>query len=125
MTYLGLGLLFVAVAVAVLVVTWWTVRPSRRWWLATAVTVVALVVLTVVFDSVMIAADLFRFDEAALTGLRLGLAPVEDLAWPVAAGLGLPALIALRADRSSSTASAASAGPTTSTTSAGATGRDA
>ena len=128
MTYLGLGLLFVAAAVGVLLLAWGSVRPPRRWWLATTVTVVALVALTVVFDSVMIAADLFRFDEAALTGLRLGLAPVEDLAWPVAAGLGLPALMALRADRSSSTAAAASAGPTTSATSAtsaGATGRDA
>ncbi|WP_341358587.1 lycopene cyclase domain-containing protein [Georgenia sp. M64] len=127
MTYLGLGLLFVAVAVAVLVVAWWTVRPSRRWWLATVVTVVALVVLTVVFDSVMIAADLFRFDEAALTGLRLGLAPVEDLAWPVAAGLGLPALVALRAGRSAAT-SAASVGQATATnrtTAAEATGREA
>ena len=99
MTYLGLGLLFVAAAVGVLLLAWRSVRPPRRWWLATAVTVVTLVALTVVFDSIMIAADLFRFDESALTGLRLGLAPVEDLAWPVAAGLGLPALTALWAGR--------------------------
>jgi lycopene cyclase domain-containing protein len=98
-TYLGLGLLFVAAAALVLVLAWWRVRPDRAWWLATAAVVVVLVVLTVVFDSVMIAADLFRFDEGSLTGLRVWLAPVEDLAWPVAAGLGLPALRALRAPR--------------------------
>ena len=56
-------------------------------------------VLTVIFDSIMIAADLFRFDESALTGVRLGLAPLEDLAWPVAAGLALPALLAAIGER--------------------------
>lgn len=59
---------------------------------ATAATAAVLVALTVVFDSAMIAADLFRFDPDGLTGVRLGLAPVEDLAWPVAAALVLPAL---------------------------------
>ena len=40
----------------------------------------------------MIAADLFRFDASQLLGVRVGLAPLEDLAWPLAAGLLLPAL---------------------------------
>jgi lycopene cyclase domain-containing protein len=51
-----------------------------------------LLILTAVFDSVMIAADLFRFEESALAGPRIWLAPVEDFAWPVAATLMLPAL---------------------------------
>jgi lycopene cyclase domain-containing protein len=51
-----------------------------------------LLVLTAVFDSLMIAADLFRFDESRLLGWHVGLAPVEDLAWPLAAALALPAL---------------------------------
>ena len=61
---------------------------------ATAViaTVLALCVLTVVFDSLMVMADLFRFDESQLTGVRVWRAPLEDLAWPLAAGLALPAL---------------------------------
>ncbi|QIK84232.1 prenyltransferase [Sanguibacter sp. HDW7] len=61
---------------------------------ATTVTALVLVVLTVVFDSAMIAADLFRFEESQLLGLRVGLAPVEDLAWPVASALVLPVLAA-------------------------------
>ena len=40
----------------------------------------------------MIAADLFRFAEGDLLGIRIGLAPLEDLAWPLAAGLLLPSL---------------------------------
>ena len=51
-----------------------------------------LLLLTVVFDSLMIAVDLFRYDEAQLLGWSVGLAPIEDLAWPVAAGLLLPSL---------------------------------
>ncbi|WP_341854477.1 hypothetical protein [Brachybacterium sp. GPGPB12] len=44
------------------------------------------------FDSLMIAADLFRYAEEDLLGVRLLLTPLEDLAWPLAAGLLLPSL---------------------------------
>ena len=117
MTYLGLDAVFVVVAAVVVLVG--TVprrsarradrtsrrgapaRPSRtdghaltnrRWWLATAVTAAALMVLTAVFDTVMIRADLFRYDASALIGLRIGLTPVEDLAWPLVSAVLLPAL---------------------------------
>ena len=66
---------------------------------ATALTALVLLVLTVLFDSAMIAADLFRFDDSQLLGVRLGLAPLEDLAWPVASALVLPALAAAVAPR--------------------------
>jgi hypothetical protein len=36
--------------------------------------------------------DLFRYGASALTGLRVGLTPVEDFAWPLAVALALPAL---------------------------------
>ncbi len=98
MTYAGLALPFVLLAVAVLATAAALRRPSRSWWLATGVTLVGLLVLTVVFDNVMIAADLFRFGDEHLSGARLGRAPVEDLAWPLAAGLGLPGLALLIGD---------------------------
>lgn len=92
MTYAGVSAIFVAGALLPALAALVLRRGDRTWWLATAGTAVALFVLTVVFDSVMIAADLFRYDEDTLSGLRLLLAPVEDLAWPLAAVLGLPAL---------------------------------
>lgn len=95
MTYLSLALLFLAGAVAFGLVAVALRRPGRRWWAATALTAVALVVLTAIFDTVMIAADLFRFDEEALVGLRIGLAPVEDFAWPLAAVAVVPAVMLL------------------------------
>ena len=95
MTYAGLAVGFLAASALVLVAAAVLRRPDRRWWLATAATALALVLLTVIFDNLMIAADLFRFDEAQLSGIRIGLAPLEDLAWPVAAAATLPALTLL------------------------------
>ncbi|HET8867713.1 MAG TPA: hypothetical protein VFM87_05225, partial [Agrococcus sp.] len=54
---------------------------------ALAIAAAAVLALTAVFDSIMIAADLFRFDEALLLGVRVGLAPVEDLAYALIAVL--------------------------------------
>jgi lycopene cyclase domain-containing protein len=94
-TYLGLAAIFVALTVPVLVVAVALRRPDRRWWVVTGLTALALVVLTAVFDSIMIAADLFRFDESALTGIHIGLAPIEDFAWPIAATVLISSLLLL------------------------------
>ena len=95
MTYLTLAGIFAAATVPVLAVVVILRRPDRRWWIATGLTALALVVLTAVFDSIMIAADLFRFDESSLTGLHVGLAPVEDFAWPLAAVVLIPSIMLL------------------------------
>ncbi|MFB7800547.1 lycopene cyclase domain-containing protein [Isoptericola sp. NPDC056134] len=98
MTYAGLAVGVVAGALVVALVVARVRRLGARWWAATALAAVVLVVLTVVFDSLMIAADLFRYDDAALLGVRVWLTPLEDLAWPVVAVLLLPALWALAGD---------------------------
>ena len=92
MTYAGLAVPFLTVAVTLLVVGATVRRPGRSWWLATGLTLVSLLVLTIVFDNLMIAVDLFRYESDQTSGLTVGLAPVEDLAWPVAVALGLPGL---------------------------------
>lgn len=51
-----------------------------------------LAALTVVFDNLMIAAGFFDYGDGHITGLRIGLVPVEDLAYPLAGLLLLPAL---------------------------------
>lgn len=92
MTYAGLALIFVAFSAAVAVGVAVARRLPARWWLTTVITIAGMLVLTVVFDSLMIISDLFRFDESSLLGVHLWHAPLEDLAWPLAAGLLLPAL---------------------------------
>jgi lycopene cyclase domain-containing protein len=100
MSYAALALLFLAVAGVVAAAAALLVRPGRPWWAATAGVAAALLVLTAVFDSLMIAADLFRFDERRLLGVHVLLAPLEDFAWPLASALGLPALWELLGRRS-------------------------
>jgi lycopene cyclase domain-containing protein len=92
MTYAVVALAFLALSAAVAALAAASARPGRTWWWCTAGTLVVLLALTAVFDSLMIAADLFRFDESELLGVHVLRAPVEDFAWPVAATLLLPSL---------------------------------
>ena len=96
MTYLLLSLVFLTVAVAVLV-TAVALAPDRRrllrrWGLPAVLAGAVLAVLTAVFDNLMIAAGLMVYADAAVSGLRIGLVPVEDFAYPLAGLLLLPAL---------------------------------
>ncbi|WP_328741358.1 prenyltransferase [Flavimobilis rhizosphaerae] len=103
MTYAGLAALVLALAALGHVVCRAVARSRgtlpENLGAATALTALVLLALTVVFDSAMIAADLFRFDASQLLGVRVGLAPLEDLAWPLATALVLPALAAAAAPR--------------------------
>jgi lycopene cyclase domain-containing protein len=94
MTYALLTLPFIAVTLAVALVS--AVRPRfAQRMAASALAAVALVLLTAVFDNVMIAARLFSYPPEHLTGIRIGLAPIEDFAYPLCAAFLVPALFAL------------------------------
>jgi len=94
MTYLLLALAFLAVAAAVVVVARRTRGPAVGWQ-ALALAAGALLLLTAVFDNVMIASGLFTYADAQISGARIGLAPLEDFSYPLAAVLLLPALWSL------------------------------
>ncbi len=94
MTYALIVLPFLAVTAAV--VAWSARRPGFAGRMrASLVTALVLFVLTAVFDNVMIALDLFTYPEAHLSGLRIGLAPIEDFSYPLCAAFGVPAVAAL------------------------------
>jgi len=99
MTYAGLGVAVVAACAVPAALAVATEprrgRPRGRLAAVIALTAAVLCLLTIVFDSAMIAADLFRYAEDELLGPRVGRAPVEDLAWPLAAALALPSALAL------------------------------
>ena len=97
--------LLVAAAIAAIV----AFRRDRRGWAALAIAAVVVMALTVVFDSLMIAADLFRFDDALLLGVRLGLAPIEDLGYGLIALLLVAALWRLLPSRGRGVATSPSA----------------
>lgn len=90
MSYLLLSAAFLAVAAVVAAIGW---RHAPRGHARAVLTsALVLVLLTVAFDSIMIAAGLFDYAEGHIWGVRVGLAPVEDLAYPVAGILLLSGL---------------------------------
>lgn len=80
MTYLLLSVPFLVVA-AVL----WAVRAKRyrRQSAVTGIVMTVLLVLTVVFDNLMVAAGLVGYDDANNLGIYLGRIPAEDVFYSV------------------------------------------
>lgn len=94
MTYALICLPFLVVGlIAAVVATRSLPQPARRrrWW-ATAIAGAVLLVLTAVFDTVMIAAGLFGYADGTRLGPTIGLAPIEDFAYPIVAVLLVPAV---------------------------------
>lgn len=99
MTY---ALLVVPFLLATLAVTLATVRRpafGRRMALS-SITAGVLLFLTAIFDNLMIAAELFTYPEEHLSGLRIGLAPLEDFSYALCAAFLVPAVHELLRRRS-------------------------
>ncbi|WP_285116300.1 lycopene cyclase domain-containing protein [Leifsonia sp. fls2-241-R2A-40a] len=96
MTYALLSVVFLAIAALVLAVALATApdrsRLLRRWWAPVLIAGVVVLVLTAVFDNLMIGVGFMTYDSARISGVRLGLVPLEDFAYPLAGLLLLPAL---------------------------------
>ena len=92
MTYVLLNAVFLAVAALVAAVAMARRLISACFVAAVAVALGLTLLLTAVFDNLMIGAGLFRYDPAHISGLFIGLAPIEDFAYPLAAAVLLPAL---------------------------------
>lgn len=84
MTYLLISLPFLIVGLAV--AAW------RRQYVVTAVVAVVLIVLTIIFDNLMIWAELVGYGDAQRLGLHIGLVPVEDLFYALVVALIVPAV---------------------------------
>jgi len=94
MSYWALNAVFLLAALAVGAAAAVTLKGgTRKPALAAAGGAAAVVlVLTAIFDNLMIAAGLFTYAPDMISGALVGLAPLEDFAYPVAAVLLLPAL---------------------------------
>ncbi|MGG7306229.1 lycopene cyclase domain-containing protein [Curtobacterium sp. AB451] len=53
---------------------------------------VALLVMTIVFDNVIVTLRIVAYDPALISGVKLGAIPIEDLAYSIAAIVLLPSL---------------------------------
>lgn len=68
---------------------------AKRRLLFSTLTALVLVVLTAIFDNVMIASGLVGYPKGASSGLRIGVAPLEDFLYPLVIAFAMPALGAL------------------------------
>lgn len=98
MTYPLIVIPFLLIAAVVTICTVRRPHFGRRM-LASAVAAIALLILTAVFDNVMIGLGLFTYPVEHLSGLRVGLAPIEDFAYPLAAAFAIPAVFTLLTPR--------------------------
>lgn len=91
MTYPLLVIPFVLFSAAVTLAT--VRRPAfgRRMALS-AVTAGVLLFLTAIFDNIMIAAALFSYPDEHLSGVKIGLAPIEDFSYALCAAFLVPAV---------------------------------
>ena len=90
MTYLLMSLPFVGISLIVFAIGAVHARrrhAGRRYFSSWGAATVALLFLTGVFDNVMMAAGFFDYGTEQISGLRLGLMPVEDFLYPVAGAL--------------------------------------
>lgn len=97
MTYLLLDLPFLGAVVLVAVGAALARRAPR--WRAVGLAAIPLVVLTVVFDNVIVGTGIVAYHADRISGVRLGVMPVEDLAYALAALVLLPSLWSLLARR--------------------------
>jgi lycopene cyclase domain-containing protein len=61
-------------------------------WPAIGLTAAVLLVMTAIFDNIMIAVGLVAYNESLISGAFIGIAPLEDFAYAIAAIIGLPSL---------------------------------
>lgn len=85
-----LNLLFLAIVAVVAFAAVLTKRSPS--WRAIGLSGIVLIIMTAIFDNVIIGVGLVDYDPARFAGIRLGLAPIEDFAYTIAAMFLLPSL---------------------------------
>jgi len=90
MTYTLLNVVFLLV-VALVAIAAVVARRAPRW-RAVGLAAVLLLALTAIFDNLIIGTGLVAYDDSLISGVRIGLAPIEDFAYTVAALVLLPSV---------------------------------
>ena len=82
MTYLELNFIFLATAVLPALIVL-----RGREWLTVAKVLGPMLLLTAIFDNLIIATGIVAYDAATISGIKIGVAPIEDFAYTIAAVL--------------------------------------
>jgi lycopene cyclase domain-containing protein len=87
MTYGEMNLIFLVVAG---IATW--IIKSRFQCFTTPMVLLPMLILTAVFDNLIILAGIVDYDATKLMGIYVGVVPIEDFAYTVVAVLLVPAI---------------------------------
>lgn len=98
MTYPLILIPFIIVTIVVTVATLRRPRFRQRM-LASTIAAAVLLVLTAIFDNIMIGVGLVVYPEEHLSGLSIGLAPLEDFSYSLCAAFLVPAIFTLLSPR--------------------------
>jgi len=90
MTYWALNAIFLAAVAAVALAAVLSRRSPR--WRSIVLVMLVMLAMTAVFDNLMIAVGLVGYDAAKISGVFVGVAPLEDFAYALAAVVLLPCL---------------------------------
>lgn len=90
MTYWSLNAFFLAAVLIVAVVAILTRRAPR--WRAVGLATIVVLIMTVVFDNVLVGLGIVGYTPDRISGVLIGVAPLEDFSYAVAALVLLPCL---------------------------------
>lgn len=84
MTYLALNMTFMFIAFVTL-----NLVSRKSPWRAIGFTMLWMLLVTLVFDNIIIGLEIVGYDKTKMSGILLGLAPIEDFAYTVVAVLAV------------------------------------
>jgi len=84
--YLILNLIFVAVSLLALLLV-----PKNRW-PAYLVGLVPMLLLTAIFDNLIVTTGIVAYDPSKISGVMVGAVPIEDFAYTIAAVVIVPSV---------------------------------
>lgn len=85
-TYVVLNVAFIIITVMLLRLK--PHRPSKAWWL----TLTLLILLTAIFDSVIVGLNIVGYNTDKIIGIFIGHAPIEDFFYALFACIIVPAI---------------------------------
>lgn len=102
MTYWSLNAIFLSFAALVAVIA--IVARRSPSWRGFGLAAIVVLILTAVFDNVLVGTGIVGYDPALISDAKIGVAPLEDFAYALAGLVLLPSLWSLLSPRSSSSA---------------------
>ena len=86
MNYLALNAIFISISLLALLLV-----PKNRW-PAYLVGLVPMLLLTAIFDNLIVASGIVAYDPTKISGVMVGAVPIEDFAYTIAAVAIVPSV---------------------------------